>query len=515
MSSCRSTAGRPGVAGRGRATPRAPRHELYHEIFGLILDRTEMTPYLLLPAKDYPWALRQATRMLGNRGFDTAGADDLSERERVRAAGYVRESRRYLGEWLLPFMQLQLGALARLHSANEPLYRRCLRVLAALRATLADPALARLMDEDPRHLFLLASSRRYPGLFRGYHGGSLAVPLAWRRMGCAMLKTAHLIKSIEEDSQDINDYAQLGLFLTRRGRNLDDLFHLDWYAPSELPEQEPAQRAFVKISTFFHKLAESMTFAAGRGGYVFSSGDGVDVDIVEVKARLKSPESMFTKLGRTRQGEAHDIRDILAITFLLRSRDDTLTLFHALQKRGVILQENVLSHSITQTLFNSPEEMLEAVRRLTLNLARSEGSARRWTMARLRGAARQFFAALSARTKDNPDSALGHHKLQCKINYSLPIHRDCRSGRILIPGTAAYDARDAAPIATQQHTIPVELRISDAQSWHAGEWKGDAHHDAYRCRQLLALANRLFAPRFCFPDEAIARLREDQSLIFA
>ena len=34
-----------------------PDLELHHEIFGSILDRTEMTPFLLLPAKDYAAAL--------------------------------------------------------------------------------------------------------------------------------------------------------------------------------------------------------------------------------------------------------------------------------------------------------------------------------------------------------------------------------------------------------------------------------------------------------------------------
>jgi len=72
---------------------------------------------------------------------------------------------------------------------------------------------------------------------------------------------------------------------------------------------------------------------------IFNSGDGVEVDIADIKSRLKSPESMFTKLGKDIEGEAQDIRDILAITFILKSKDDTLKLFHALQKRGVILQE--------------------------------------------------------------------------------------------------------------------------------------------------------------------------------
>jgi uncharacterized protein (TIGR04562 family) len=494
---------------------KAPQHELYHEIFGSILDRSEMTPYLFLRASKYTIALQQATRMLGNRGFDTGGARGLRGRERARAEGYVLEVGRYLGDWLLPFIEQQLAALAGLGSANRKTYRACLAVLASLRQTLADKRLRRLIDEDPRHLFLLASSRRYPHLFDGYQRRKLEVPPEWQRMACAMLKTAHLIKSIEEDSQDIHDYAELGLFLERHGRSLEDLFNVDWQRPRTMPTEEPARRAFVKISSFFHKLQESMRFDTEKGCHVFSSGDGVDVDIVEVKARLKSPESMFTKLGKTREGEAYEIRDILAITFLLKSRDDTLTLFHALQKRGVILQENVVSHSITQTLFDSPDDMLEAVRRLTTNLARSEGSHKSWPGARLRAAARQFYSALGAESKENPDSSLGHRKFQCKINYTLPVHRDSHTGDILIPGTAAHAVRDTLPIETQQHTLPVELRIADQESWYACEWKGEAHHDAYRCRQLLALANRLFAPVFRFPPAAMGQLREDQNRLFA
>jgi uncharacterized protein (TIGR04562 family) len=223
---------------------------------------------------------------------------------------------------------------------------------------------------------------------------------------------------------------------------------------------------------------------------------------------------MFTKLGKSVEGEAHDIRDILAITFLLKSREDTLTLFHALQKRGVILQENTVSHSITQTLFDTPVDMIEAVRRLALALSRSEGSVARTPMRQLRAEAREFFNALNVNARQNADSAHGHRKFQCKINYSLPIHRDAATNQILVPGTADYAARDARQVRTQQHTLGVELRISDRQSWYASELKGESHHDAYRFRQLLALMNRFFLPSFDFPREADAQLRRDQGRVF-
>ena len=58
-------------------TDDASQNELYQEMFGSILDRTEMTPYLLKNCSGYDAALCQATKMMANRGFDTAGFDDV------------------------------------------------------------------------------------------------------------------------------------------------------------------------------------------------------------------------------------------------------------------------------------------------------------------------------------------------------------------------------------------------------------------------------------------------------
>ncbi len=69
--------------------------ELHHEIFGSILDRNQMTPYLLLKADTYETALRQATRMMGNRGFDTLGGYELAESESRRAMKYIEHAYRY------------------------------------------------------------------------------------------------------------------------------------------------------------------------------------------------------------------------------------------------------------------------------------------------------------------------------------------------------------------------------------------------------------------------------------
>ena len=488
--------------------------ELLHEIFGSILDRTEMTPFLLLPARDYDSALKQVTKMMVNRGFDALGGDDLTMSERERAARYIRRAYVTIFDGFISFVTKQLIELIALSSSNAGLYRNCLNALTAARAVLQDPSFRRVVDEDPRHLFLLASSRKYPHVFSGYQGTSLDIPAAWQQAACCLLKMAHLIKSVEEDSQDINDYVQLAFFLEQQGQGLDELFGYDWDKPARIPDDEPARRAFVKISTFFRRLRKSLVFDPQRGCFVFNSGDGVDVDIAEIKARLKSPESMVIKLGKNVEGEAYDIRDILAITFILTDVDDTLKLFHALQKQGVILQENTASHSITQTLFDGPEEMKQAVRRLMISLSRSGGDNAMPREEELLAHGRTFYEALGKNTGTNVYSSREHRKFQCKIAFSLPIHRATKTNEILIPGTPLYENRDKVSNRTEQHTLAVELRISDVESWRTSERRGDSHHDAYKFRQLIYVMNRVLKNTFRFPTEDFAQLRKDQTAIF-
>jgi uncharacterized protein (TIGR04562 family) len=489
--------------------------ELHHEIFGSILDRTEMTPFLLLPARDYETSLRQASRMMANRGFDVLADGLLQQSERERAAGYIDRSQEFLFTWLFPFVTNQLEKLAALPSPNNGWYGSCLASVAETATILRDPAFRSLVDEDPRHLLLLASSRKFPHVFAGYRGGALPVPSSWQQAACCLLKMCHLLKSVEEDSQDINDYAQLAFFLESQGQRLDDLYRYDWKHPALVPDTEPAQRAFVKLSAFFLRLRESLAFDQDRGCLVFNSGDGVDVDVVEIKARLKSPESMVIKLGKDVEGEAYDIRDILAITFILKSMDDTLKLFHALQKRGVILQENTASHSITQTLFDRPENMRESVRRLVVSLAKSARSDETVREQELLVYARTFYRALSMNAEKNVHSSRGHRKFQCKIAFSLPLHRAAATNEILIPGTPLYEGRNGIPKRTEQHTLGVELRISDVESWRMSEQTGDSHHDAYKFRQLVAVMNRVLRSSFRFPDECLPQLRKDQAVLFS
>ena len=492
-----------------------PDQELHHEIFGSVLDQTEMKPFLLQPAMDYAASLRQATRMMANRGFDTIGCPELRDSERIRAAQYILRACDYFLKGLFPFVSRQLDGLSSLRSPNEALYRTCLSAIAGVEAILNDRSFKSLVDDDPRHLLLLASSRKYPFVFSGYQEGAFAVPPAWRQAACCLLKMVHLIKSVEEDSQDINDYAQLGFFLEARGGGLNDLYKFEWERPPHIPDIGPAQRAFVKISLFFLRLRESLGFDGKKGCLVFNSGDGVDVEIAEVKARLKSPESMVAKLGKDVEGEAFDIRDILAITFILKDVNDTLKLFHALQKRGVILQENTASHSITQTLFKDPESMKEAVRRLMISLAKGRGRNELPDEGEVGASAVAFYEALSMNADKNVHTSRGHRKFQCKIGFSVPVHLAIDTNEILIPGTPLYDGRDGVNKKTEQHTLGVELRISDVESWRASEQTGESHHEAYKFRQLVSVMNRVFKNMFHFPAERFDQLRRDQAALFS
>jgi len=494
---------------------RSSSQELHHEIFGSILDRAELSPYLLLSAENYQAALKQAAKMMGNRGFDIIGNGELQESERQRAKSYVNRTYNYFFNWMFPFVKEQLKRLLALESINTDLYRINLLAMRRVESILNNAGFQELVNEDPRHLFLLASSGKYPAVFHGYQGKNLKIPLEWRQTACSLLKMGYLIKSIEEDSQDINDFAQLGFFLETEKQSLDDLFNYDWENPKHIPASESAQKAFVEISTFFHKLNDSITVDDQQNCYVFDSGDGVRVNIIEIKARLKSPESMVTKLGKDLEGEAYDIRDILAITFILKEKDDTLKLFHALQKKGVILQENTASHSITQTLFDTPESMIEAVRRLMTSLSRSAGHEQTSTEQEVLANAKTFYEALSMNAAKNQHSSLGHRKFQCKISFSLPIHRVAETHKIMIPGTPIYARRNQVDKKTQQHTLGVELRISDEESWRTSEQRGDSHHNAYKFRQLISVMNRVFKTIFNMPKESIAQLKKDQTALFS
>lgn len=156
--------------------------ELHHEIFGSILDRTEMTPFLLLPARDYSTALSQAARMMGNRGFDIRGNAELLESEKERASRYIERVYRYVLDWLFPFVRKQLEGLVALQSSNAGVYQICLQAIEEIGSVSVSAEFRQIVREDPRHLFLLASSRRYPKVFHGYKGGYLDVPAEWQQL---------------------------------------------------------------------------------------------------------------------------------------------------------------------------------------------------------------------------------------------------------------------------------------------------------------------------------------------
>ncbi len=505
-------------------------HELYHEIFGSVLDRLDLSPYLLRDCAGYREALSRASRMLANRGFSMT-SDELDPGELERASRYVSAALDYALSSLIPPVRSQFCRLASLKTSLEGRYRAAEESLASMTSLLSSGEFRDLVDEDPRHLFLLASSAKYPLLFEGKPGFSTRVPPRWRFAACTVLKLAHLVKSLEEDSQDIYDYARLGVYFESTGIPLSGLFGFSWDDPANEPDDEHARLAYMKLAAFFGRLGlfverpgdvapgdvvtgDGVAPSAGRVSrrararpLVFNSGDGISVEIQEIKARLKSPGSMIAKICKDAAEEAYAIRDVLAVTFLLSRREDCLILFHALQKQGVILQENIASSSITQTLFDSPQDMESSVRELMRALAAREGSGSPVDEDSVRRNAEDFFAAINSNSRGNPQSSGLHRKFQCKLNFSVPVFHDPVSGRVV---SKAF----LPPYRVRQHTVPVELRISDAESWERSEMRGEAHHAAYKFRQSIMLLNRVAAPLFFFSEEDLPSLRRDQGILF-
>jgi hypothetical protein len=158
--------------------------------------------------------------------------------------------------------------------------------------------------------------------------------------------------------------------------------------------------------------------------------------------------------------------------------------------------------------------MKKAVKSLLITLSKSEGNRTVPDEDKLHDYADDFYRAISVNTARNPHSSLGHKKFQCKINFNVPIHRKTSTNKIMIPGTAAYAKRNQISKKTEQHTLALELRISDEESWRMSEQKGDSHHEAYKFRQLAAMMSRIFKNSFQLPEESFAQLREDQKKVF-
>ena len=118
--------------------PGSSSQELHHEIFGSILDRIEMSPYLLLSADNYQTALKQAAKMMNNRGFDMIGNGELQESERERAKNYVNRTYKYLFRLMFPFVRTQLKGLLALDSSNADLYRINLLAIGRVESILND-----------------------------------------------------------------------------------------------------------------------------------------------------------------------------------------------------------------------------------------------------------------------------------------------------------------------------------------------------------------------------------------
>ena len=151
--------------------------ELHHEIFGSILDRTEMTPFLLLPARDYASALKQVTKMMVNRGFDALGGDELGESERERATRYIRRAYASIFDGFFSFRDQAVGrayrpalferrTLPRLPERSYRRRERCCRTLLSGASWTRIPATS----------FCLPPPENIPTFFRGIRGTRSTFP---------------------------------------------------------------------------------------------------------------------------------------------------------------------------------------------------------------------------------------------------------------------------------------------------------------------------------------------------
>jgi hypothetical protein len=117
-------------------------------------------------------------------------SDELDPGELERASRYVSAALDYALSSLIPPVRSQFCRLASLKTSLEGRYRAAEESLASMTSLLSSGEFRDLVDEDPRHLFLLASSAKYPLLFEGKPGFSTRVPPRWRFAACTVLKLA-------------------------------------------------------------------------------------------------------------------------------------------------------------------------------------------------------------------------------------------------------------------------------------------------------------------------------------
>ncbi|MBN1606472.1 MAG: hypothetical protein JW940_07550 [Polyangiaceae bacterium] len=123
------------------------------------------------------------------------------------------------------------------------------------------------------------------------------------------------------------------------------------------------------------------------------------------------------------------------------------------------------------------------------------------------GVHRDAKALRKAPVQKGPGRARSHPR---RDQSTRPTGRSRRGPR----NQYAYANRDKKWATVQQHSLGVELRISDRDNWNVFEMRGESHHDAYRFRQLVAPMNRVFRPTFHFPSDATVQLRRDQAALF-
>ena len=98
--------------------------ELYHDIFGSVLDRTELTPYLLRNCSNFQTAIEKTTMMLGNRGFLVSDGE-LANGELARLSEDINQAIFYFTKWLRPLAKEHLQQLSSLSNERTGFLQNC------------------------------------------------------------------------------------------------------------------------------------------------------------------------------------------------------------------------------------------------------------------------------------------------------------------------------------------------------------------------------------------------------
>jgi len=481
--------------------------DVVQEILGSPLDEKRLKEKEI-GKKHYKESLKAATRVLLRRGIDLEGHE--SEKERARR--YIETGKKFILEHQLPFVKKELEKLIETSpdSPNLESYKKSLNQIVEIEKKFSNPLFNKIIDEDPRHLLLMASTRSKSKTFNGY-GNVADFPISkdMQNAACSLLKATYLAKSIDEDTPRMRRFSKLSFFLSEH-HSLKNLDEIDWENPKILPADQEAQLAYSKVSDFMKSLKSNLKENWGyddegrpQKNISWVGDDGQEIKISRIASRIKDAYSLMTKLAKGAKEQAEGVKDFVGVSFIVKDENEIFKLYQAITNSGMVTQDNLYQGSVIQTIFNSTEEVRPLARELAKNYSEiNEDNFEQFAEA--------IFRKITPDTqKKNGDSAGKHRKFQFKINISQRIIRDADAGRVILPGMEMPEK-----LKISNETLPVEIRISTEKIWQEAEEIGRSSHSAYKLRQNLKAMEREFKGMFEF-DGDNGEMAKDHDIVYA